>query len=177
MNVDYDGNNVINGILFQLFVSIISYLAMLISSFINEDVKNDMKNINWNPFNDNAEAAANSKFVSFYKGVPIFRINADLSMSFGAVFLCRKPVSKKWTMTELLKHEYGHTIQQLFLGPVQYLIKIGIPSDRFNDENNPWEIIADKFGKVTRVSGNEYKTGDVVLGWIYFIGMFLVFYD
>lgn len=60
-----------------------------------------------------------------------------------------------------IKHEHGHQIQSLYLGPL-YLIVIGIPSICGNIYskifhkssewyyNQPWEHWADKLGKVER---------------------------
>lgn len=66
-----------------------------------------------------------------------------------------------------IKHEYGHTRQSLYLGPL-YLVLIGLPSacgnlwDRWFHKkwnytkrekwyyNQPWEKWADKLGKVSR---------------------------
>lgn len=60
-----------------------------------------------------------------------------------------------------IKHEHGHQIQSLILGPL-YLIFIGLPSiignivfriKKYNNRDyykQPWEAWADKLGKVNR---------------------------
>lgn len=57
-----------------------------------------------------------------------------------------------------LKHEHGHQIQSLYLGPL-YLVIIGLPSAigsllnrkiKFNYYKQPWEACADKLGGVTQ---------------------------
>lgn len=61
---------------------------MVVASIFDEDVRNDMNAIGWNPFNTNETATLNSSKVSFYKGVPVFRTAAGgRSGSFGAIFL------------------------------------------------------------------------------------------
>ena len=60
---------------------------MLIASLFNEQIKQDLENINYNPFNSSETDVINSQKVSFYKGVPVFKINNGKgSMSFGAIF-------------------------------------------------------------------------------------------
>lgn len=58
----------------------------------------------------------------------------------------------------ILKHEHGHQLQSLYLGPL-YLLIIGLPSAignllnrkiKFNYYKQPWEAWADKLGGVTR---------------------------
>ena len=73
----------------------------------------------------------------FYHGAVITEWQDKSSVSLGMfVFVTSQPffydkLKSEYTMEELsqrlLVHEYGHTIQSLFLGPL-YLILIGIPS-------------------------------------------------
>ena len=98
-----------------------------------------------------------------YVGVP----NRRFGVSLGAFVLLGTAYLDRDTT---IKHEYGHTIQSLWFGPL-YLILIGIPSglgnlyDRFfhtkekgwtvKDSikwyyNQPWEKWADKLGGVER---------------------------
>jgi len=126
-----------------------------------------MNAIGWNPFNDNAQIAAISTKVSFYKGVPIIRTNDD-SMSLGVIFLTKKSFTGKsghyWTPKEILKHEYGHSVQMSTLGLLPYLVNIGIPSLLYNHDNAPWEITADILGGVNR----NYNQTNVNDGFLYF---------
>ena len=73
-----------------------------------------------------------------------------------------------------VKHEHGHQIQSLILGPL-YLIVIGLPSIMGNILNRikykyfrrhydpdfyykqPWEAWADKLGKVVRKTHKDFK--------------------
>lgn len=74
----------------------------------------------------------------------------------------------------IVRHEYGHQIQSLMLGPL-YLIIIGLPSIIGNIINRikykyfrkyydpdfyykqPWEAWADKLGKVVRKTHKDFK--------------------
>ncbi len=137
----------IGGIATQAATSLISYTGMAIASLWDSDIRNDMKAIGWNPFNGDESAVIQSNKVSFYKGVPIFRTDLDRPGSFCAIFL--NPYSTEAT----LKHEYGHNIQQMIMGPVKYGLMIGLPSWREWSNRpyyeRPWEITADVFGGVT----------------------------
>lgn len=128
-----------------------------------------MNAIGWNPFNSDESIAANSKYVSFYKGVPAFRTDGS-SMSLGAILLTRDSFTGTsghyWTPEDVLKHEWGHSVQQMSYGPVPYLVNIGIPSAFIdNNDNAPWEIHADILGGVNR----RYSEQDAKTGWNYFI--------
>ena len=77
----------IGGTLFQIATPVLCYAGMLIASLFNEQIKQDLENINYNPFNSSETDVINSQKVSFYKGVPVFKINNGKgSMSFGAIF-------------------------------------------------------------------------------------------
>jgi len=68
-----------------------------------------------------------------------------------------------YTVGRIIPHEYGHTIQSLYLGPL-YLLLIGLPSITFNiltrlgwvDQHKyydrPWEAWADRLGGIDRGS-------------------------
>ena len=56
--------------------SVLSYAGMAFASIFDEDIRNDMNGIGWNPFNTDESATLNSSKVSFYKGVPVFRTAA-----------------------------------------------------------------------------------------------------
>ena len=75
---------------FQVVTSTLSYIGIAIASIFDEDIRNDMNAIGWNPFNKNEYATLNSSKVSLYKGVPVFRTAAGgRSGSFGAIFLAK----------------------------------------------------------------------------------------
>ena len=161
MNRDDDGHFATldlitnGGISFQAAASFIGYLGMAVASIWDEDIREDMNRIGWNPFNADASKVLASSKVSFYKGVPIIRTGFDRSFNFGAIFL--DSGRKVWE----LDHEYGHTFQQLFLGPVDYFLWIMIPSSlqlsvREDYYSRPWESIASLLGGD---SENVYSSG------------------
>ena len=61
-----------------------------------------------------------------------------------------------------LKHEWGHVPQQLFLGPIKYLLFIMSPSAASGDlddepyYNRPWEATAELFGESIAVGYKVY---------------------
>ena len=151
------------GLLFQISASSLSYLGISIASLLDQDIRNDMETINWNIFNTNERAVINSEKVSFYKGVPVFKFSHNRSGSFLAIF-----ISKQQKSTHTLRHEFGHNIQQLILGPIKYLLCIGLPSwqewsNRYYYDR-PWEITADTFGGITSIKHNE---PDISRGYSY----------
>lgn len=150
------------GLLFQSSTSILSYLGISTISLLDEDVKNDMDAINWNIFNTNEQTVLSSKKVSFYKGVPVFKFNYNRSGSFLAIFLYNRTSN-----INTIRHEWGHNIQQLILGPIKYGLCIGLPSWLEWSNNSyydrPWEITADIFGGVTR----KHSISDILKGYSY----------
>ena len=150
----------------QFFISLVSYVGMAIMSIWDDDIKNDMDAIGWNPFNTNESTVVQSSKVSFYKGVPVIRTNMNRSGTFYAIFL----QSNANIVT--LKHEWGHTIQSAILGPIKYGVMIGLPS-AFEWSNRsyysrPWEITADIFGGVSeRLDSNYYNQNDIIRGFAY----------
>ena len=154
----------ITGCLFQIGASICTYGGMLTAAACDSDYYNDMEAIGWNPFNSNEQKVLDSKNVSFYKGIPVIRTNADRSCNIGTIFLKREEKiynqngdvvgKKKLSDINEIKHEWGHHFQMAILGPVNYLLSIGIPSaaqfgvdeDGSNYHQRPWENIADQIG-------------------------------
>ena len=67
-----------------------------------------------------------------------------------------------------LRHEFGHNIQQLILGPINYLLCIGLPSwQQWSNRpyyERPWEITADIFGGV---SSRKHNNTDIQRGYSY----------
>lgn len=57
-----------------------------------------------------------------YKNVQVTRWNKDRSLSLGMFIFLGYATDER-----MIKHEYGHSIQSLILGPA-YLIAVGIPS-------------------------------------------------
>ena len=140
MGYDPDGHS-FTGLFIQVFVSLWSYVGIAVVSIFDNKMRQDMKDINWNPFNSDENAIMKSNKVSFYKGVPVINVsNMGGSMTLGAIWF------DKSQGEEVLKHERGHSTQFIQLGLVNYLIKIGIPSVWKNDDNTPWELSASILG-------------------------------
>ncbi len=171
----------IGGLALQVVVSIGSYAVMSIwalGAFMfnnGEGAWADMCSINWNPFNSNESATVNSNYVSFYKGVPVFRTELDRSGSFSAIFL------KKGSNIDDLRHERGHNWQLMMMEIAVYGFTIGIPSPSqlgpYGDNPrtyyfSPWETLADILGGVEgRTHSEEIKRN----AWGYFALTMLAF--
>ena len=143
----------------------------------DENIYNDLLSINYDIFNSDIDKVLNAKRVSFYKGIPIIKINTNRA----GTFLC---IMLDYTETEeTLLHEYGHTYQEILMGPITYLIFIGIPSyfelSAMPYYNRPWEVTADIFGGLTRTSRlieNEPARffSDEAIGVLYLIGLMAI---
>ena len=147
MGYDPMGNFAISdGALLQVVTSVISYVGILVASIFDEQIRSDMDAIGWNPFNSDENATLESNKVSFYKGVPVFRIDLDRSGSFAAIFL------NQTQDPDVLKHEIGHNCQLITTSIINYFFMIFLPSwlEWSNREyyERPWEITADVFGCV-----------------------------
>ena len=161
---------------FNFIISIVSYAVMAVATLFDEDIRNDMNNIGWNPFNDDETTVIDSKKVSFYKGAPVFRGDYPdgRSFSFGALFLDNGLSNANTSSNgdppeETVKHEWGHTIQLGLLGPINYGLGIGIPScfgwSRKDYYDRPWEVTADLFGGVQRQK--PASKADINFGLLY----------
>ena len=143
--------SLVKGFLAQAFMSVISYAEIAFLSVSDDIIASDMNAIGWDPFNEDESAVGSSQKVSFYRGVPVVRTDMDRPFSFLIIFLNQGPNE--------VKHEYGHNIQQLFLGPIKYGTLIGLPSalnwSKRDYYNRPWEITADLFGEAVRVHTQE----------------------
>ena len=114
------------GLLFQFVVSALCYVGFSIASIWDNDIKSDMNRIGWNPLNSNTGDVVASQKVSFYKGVPVLRLNLPSSFSFGIMFLDNAGTGTADDTT--VKHEYGHSVQQMIIGPQKYFNFIAVPS-------------------------------------------------
>ncbi len=150
------------GTVVQVVTSAVTYIGMAVASIFDSDIRADMNAIGWNPFNTNEMAVVNMNKVSFYKGIPAFRINGTRSGTFAAMFLIKD--DKK---IDDVKHEWGHAIQQMIMGPATFGLYIGIPSwkqfgqHKWPNEqyfNRPWETSADMIGGVSRQHTQEEKS-------------------
>ena len=168
----------LGGALLQVAISTLSYAGMAIASLFDKDIRDDLNAIGWNPFNtDESAILKSSDKVSFYKGVPVFRIPAgERSGSFGAIFLA------KGSGAITLRHERGHNSQLMMMGIANFGLMIGLPS-AFEWSNRPyyerpWEITADIFGGVNRKGHSQanINRGYWYLGVAALFGPFAYFF-
>ena len=140
------------GCVLQLVFSLICYTGASIWSLWDTEVKQDMANVEWNIFNKDEGKVVVSKKVSMYKGVMVFRIPGNRAGSFLGIFLTDYQKSVTTDSISAVQHEYGHNVQQLLIGPINYLLYIGLPSWQEWSErtyyDRPWEITAESFGGV-----------------------------
>ena len=158
------------GVVFQVVTSVVSYAGMAVAAIFDEDVREDMNCIHWNPFNSDETATVNSKKVSFYKGVPVYKIS-DMggSASFGAIFLDTTGDYGEYSYAEVLKHERGHNTQLMTMGILNYAIGVALPSPLFNEDTTPWELSASMLGgsNLGASASKRQKTN----AWIYYISL------
>ena len=166
----------VGGTVLQIITSILSYTGIAIAAIFDENIRNDMNAIEWNPFNADESATINSSKVSFYKGVPVFRKTLnDRSGSFVAIFL------KKGEGIDDLRHERGHNWQFMMMGIGTYGFTVGIPSPLclgkwYNLQNNyygaPWETMADILGGVKE---RQHTKKEISNAWKYYAVSTLAF--
>ncbi len=142
------------GYLTQMGFSAMMYGVFTVGSVFDSQIQSDMNEIGWNPFNSKEAATLQSEKVSFYKGMPVIRIDGR-SGSFLGIFL------RRGSDVETLRHERGHGTHQGMIGPLRFGLTVGISSppslgpwyDVKTDEGDyyaaPWETIADLFGGVS----------------------------
>ena len=115
-------------------------------------IADDFKNFDVN--NQSEKTVLDSNYFSAYKGVPVVRTDGTRSGSFGVIFLTHE-TNNRDNAEGIVRHEYGHTKQLEELGPINYLITVGIPSaldlgDEWGGgiyEQKPWEVMADIYGE------------------------------
>lgn len=145
----------VGGVVTQTAVSVLSYIGVAVWAVGDltfnggQGAWKDMNAINWNPFNNNEATVLGSSNVSFYKGVPVFLKNSGRSGSFYAISL------SKQQNADTLRHEWGHNVQAMIMGPGNYGLTVGIMSPLSMRAskwggyyNSPWETGADMFGGV-----------------------------
>mgnify|MGYP003547367073 FL=1 len=130
-----------------------------------EDIRTDM--VNFDIDNQSEQKVLESNYFSYYKGCMVFRTNGDRSGSFGALFITRETNFREHP-EDMVRHEYGHTLQLKELGVINYTLCIGIPSffEWGSGEyyGKPWEITADAYGKVLY---RNHDTSDIMDGFAY----------
>ncbi|MCL1972473.1 MAG: hypothetical protein FWG57_05740 [Endomicrobia bacterium] len=153
----------------QLGVSLAMFGGFVAASSWDNEILEDMRAINWNPFNSNESTVLSSNKVSFYKGVPVIMKSSGRSWSAFFISLNRNTEDREITV----KHEWGHAVQAWIMPVVNAVFMLAIPSalkwgpwagaDKYYAA--PWEITADMFGGVDR---DQYHNGDKHRGWVYF---------
>ena len=111
--------------------------------------------------NTDEQAVLSSAYFSFYKGIPVMRTNGNRSGYFIFIFLTRETNNRPYP-EDILRHEYGHSVQMQKLGILEYTTNIFIPSwlewgsnpDYYSREV---EVAADVLGGVvSRIHSSEY---------------------
>ena len=140
--------------------NVVEPLAQLI-----ENVKEDADAFDID--NKSEEKVLKSNYFSSYKGVPVFRTNGIRSGSFGVIFITRETNQRK-DAENIVRHEYGHTVQFRELGVLNYTMCIMIPSWQMWGSKEyytkPWEITADLYG---RVQSRNHAESDFMYGFAY----------
>ena len=161
------------GVKMQALATTSCYIVFKFISMYNSDIYHDMESISWDINNSDINKVLNDKYVSFYRYAPVIKYKTNRAGTFLCLFL-----SSYGEDEETVKHEYGHINQQLILGPITYLVFIGIPSYfELSDKEyyyRPWEITADIFGGVTKLERmeegfSERDIKDLVLGTFYLV--------
>ena len=126
--------------------------------------------------NTDAEVAAEAEHFVYYNGVPIVKLDFmdDMAFSFGTIYM--GPISS----ADLVKHEYGHAVHMMQIGPVNYAFKVALPSavsfwlfpKNPYYESQPWEYIAEFFGQPSPPT-EGYLTYADELAFVYWIFTFI----
>ena len=117
----------------------------LIESIVHDIREFDIKN-------EDEKKVLDAKIFSFYKGHPVLRVPGRRSASLWMLFITYE-TNKRRNPEDIVRHEYGHTVQLKKLGFFRFGFCIGIPS-RFklgskSYYDKPWEVLADVYGGVT----------------------------
>ena len=132
------------------------------------DFARDLKRFDWN--NESEATVLDAKFFSAYRKTFVIKIARPdgRSFSFGALFISRSAEARDGG-EDLVRHEFGHTDAFKKLGPIAYYRYIGRPSMNSAVEepeyyDQPWEVIADDFGKVR---GRQHDEKTIQAGYDY----------
>lgn len=128
--------------------------------------------------NTDEQVVLDAKVFAFYKGRLVVRHSVPETTScaiFGTIFLNRSETSSNPASVQVLKHEYGHTVQESILGTRKYIEYVAIPSLRsasvpYRDYYSlPWERTADAFGGAHHDGGSYiYHSNSFEAAWKYF---------
>jgi hypothetical protein len=122
---------------------------------IYENIVYDVKNLNL--YNTSEQVVIDSKYFTFYKGVPFIKHyiiddNVTSCSIFGIMFI-NGDDAKLDRGINTIKHEYGHIIQERIYGEYYYIKYIAIRSLQNRNPKRdyyslPWEHGADVYGGV-----------------------------
>ena len=118
--------------------------------------------------NTDEQVVLQSEFISFYKGIPVVRTSGDRSGFFGIIFLTRE-TNNRPDAEDIVRHEYGHSVQMRQLGIAKYTTNIFIPSWREWGSNSNYysrevEVTADILGGVV---SRTHSLKDISAGFTY----------
>ena len=124
-------------------------------------LREDKRNFDRNNTDENK--VLDAAVFSAYKGKLVIRMAGFGGRSFclGAMFISPRESAGNKDSINMVRHEYGHTLQIEKIGLLRYIIKIGIPSLRNGRVPVPeyynlkTEITADILGGVRRESHTE----------------------
>jgi hypothetical protein len=128
---------------------------------------------NADPKNSDPSKIADAHLFSFFNGsMVIIQDFANSSFSFNGTLFIHS--GQKGEGNTIL-HEWGHTVQENFVGTTDFLLFYGIPSmicstTKMGEEyfSMPWERTADIFGRASR---DEYISDSESWAWAY-LGLF-----
>ena len=171
----------LSGVIVHAVTSAGGYVGSAVASIWDEDIRDDMNAIGWNPFNSNEDLVLKSTKVSFYKGSFVVRHdmfgNGSSAGILGMIWL-----NHKATDATTVKHEWGHNVQELLFGEVITLVFFALPSvinhqygsyryakSRTAQErayySKYWERSADFFGGVNRGNYDSFWSWGTFIPW------------
>jgi len=184
MYLDPSGEFSISGLLWNAAASVIGYIAAAVISIWDKEVRKDMNDINWNPFNSDESLVLNSTKLSFYKGQFVIKSNfaftSHRSFSFGIMFLEQnESKSSPAYGADVVRHEWGHFVQLSIVGVPKFVLFFGIPSMLNGNNPNyfslPWERSADLFGEVSGSNWeNPHTSNSGIYSLLYLLGVLVL---
>ena len=153
-----------------------STIAVATGSATIEDIKEDISNYSF--FNSDEQKVIDSNVFSSYNGTLVIKHDMEIggqninSFSIANTIMLEKGT----TSSDTVRHEWGHTVQETLMGPLNYVRKIAIPSVIGCIRNPssktyysfPWERSADYFGGVENRS-TGYNEGSEIFSNVYFL--------
>ena len=138
--------------------------------------KNTLENL-VNTDNTDEQVVLDADLLAFYNGRLFLKVKGESGLSFGIVFF-----GEGIDDPNLVRHEYGHTVQLKKIGLADYIRQVAIPSlcgYLLNETsllppglyyNLPWEYTADVYGGVTW-SHMDFADEISALYWFFLINI------